>query len=225
MIVLPHEQGSAEWVQARLGIPTASQFGRIVTPKTMKLSASSDGYLHELLSERLLNSPVNPEANQWMERGSELESQAISYYELTTGADSERVGLCLHDGGRVGCSPDRLVGSEGGLEIKCPSAHVHVEHLLGGMSARYMPQVQGCMWITGRLWWDLMSFHPLMPPALVRVSRDEHHIEALSEAVAGFLDRLEESWVRLQRLVGDGAGEAWVREVGLSHAEPAPLLQ
>ena len=37
MIVLDHDQGSIEWIEARLGIPTASEFSRIITP-TGKLS-------------------------------------------------------------------------------------------------------------------------------------------------------------------------------------------
>ena len=43
MIIHPAEQGSAAWTEARLGIPTASQFSRIITPGG-KLSKSRDGY-------------------------------------------------------------------------------------------------------------------------------------------------------------------------------------
>ena len=43
MIVLDCEQGSRAWEEARLGIPTASCFARIVTPGG-KLSSQRDGY-------------------------------------------------------------------------------------------------------------------------------------------------------------------------------------
>ncbi|HSH45084.1 MAG TPA: hypothetical protein VK966_04470 [Longimicrobiales bacterium] len=36
MIWLDVEQGSGEWEAARLGIPTASQYDRILTAKTLK---------------------------------------------------------------------------------------------------------------------------------------------------------------------------------------------
>ena len=58
MIALDLQQGSAEWVKARLGIPTASQFSRIIT-STGKLSGQADGYMHELLAESLLGEPAD----------------------------------------------------------------------------------------------------------------------------------------------------------------------
>ena len=57
MIELPCQQGSVEWFEARLGIPTASEFSRIVTP-TGKLSASRHAYMGELLAS--LGAWANP---------------------------------------------------------------------------------------------------------------------------------------------------------------------
>ena len=57
MRVLDVEQGSREWVEARLGIPTASAFKRIVT-STGKLSAQRDAYQAELLSEWVFGEPA-----------------------------------------------------------------------------------------------------------------------------------------------------------------------
>ena len=68
MIVLDHDQGSTEWIEARLGIPTASGFHRIITP-TGKLSASRDAYEGELLAEWALGRPVTEfGGNDWTER-------------------------------------------------------------------------------------------------------------------------------------------------------------
>ena len=191
MIRLDFPQGSPEWHAARLGIPTASNFGRIITPGG-KPSATADAYMHELLAERMLGFPLNTESVDFMERGKALESQAIAFYELQRGVDTEAVGFYLTDDGRAGCSPDRLVGGEGGLEIKCPSPAIHVGYLLGGgISKKYRPQVQGALWITGRWWWDTLSYHPDLPPALVRVERDPDYITALEIAIAAFCDRLQ----------------------------------
>lgn len=191
-------QGSPEWHAARLGIPTASNFHRILTP-TGRPSASAGAYLHELVAERLLGFPLNTESVDFMERGKALETQAVAWYELQRGLDTEAVGFCTTDDGRAGSSPDRLCGPLGGLEIKCPSPAVHVGYLLaGGISYRYWPQIQGALWITGREWWDTLSFHPDMPQALVRVERDDDYIATLAEAVMAFCERLEEAHERLQ---------------------------
>jgi len=205
-------QGSQAWHAARLGIPTASNFGRIITP-TGKPSASADAYMHELLAERMLGCPLNTESIDFMERGKALESQAVAFYELQRGVDTEAVGFCLADDECAGCSPDRLVGMEGGLEIKCPSPAVHVGYLLsGGISDKYRPQVQGSLWITGRWWWDTLSYHPDLPPALVRAERDPNYITALEEALSAFCGRLEAADKKLGMRRGAVEGSAAIMD-------------
>ena len=59
MIVIEDvEQGSQSWIELRLGIPTASQFSRIVTPGG-KSSSSRDAYMGELLAEWVLGEPYS----------------------------------------------------------------------------------------------------------------------------------------------------------------------
>lgn len=191
MIRADFDQGSAAWVEARLGLPTASQFHRIITPTTMKPSASAEGYRNELLAEWLMGAPLEAMDEGFMERGMALEAGARSFYELMREADVEQVGFLWRDDRRCGCSPDGLVGTEGGVEIKCPSPGVHVSYLLGGPGDKYRAQIQGCLWIAERQWWDFLSYHPTMPPALVRIERDERFIAALAEAVVQFCDNLD----------------------------------
>lgn len=204
MKILAMKQGSPEWHAARLGIPTASAFHRIVTPGG-KLSEGSHAYLCELIAERLLNLPMDSASTDFMERGKALEEQAVAWYELQREVDTQRVGFVTSDDGRVGCSPDRLVGKDGGLEIKCPSAGIHVQYMLGGVAQKYAPQIQGALWLTGRAWWDSLSFHPDLEPALVRVERDEEYIAKLAEAIPAFCDRLDEATERLRALTGRAA--------------------
>lgn len=196
MIRLDMPQGTPEWMAARCGIPTASSFGRILTPKTMKVGAGARTYLCELAAERLLGSSLDPYISEWMERGLELEGTAIDYYELQRELETEEVGHCLTDDKRAGCSPDRLIGEDGGLEIKCPSATVHIGYLLE-VPARFRAQIQGGLWITERKWWDLLSYHPELPPLLVRFARNEDYIAALAAAVAQFCDELDAGMAQL----------------------------
>lgn len=200
MIRLDMPQGSPEWTAARIGIPTASNFSKIITPKTMKPSSASGGYLNKLLAEWILGVSLDETVSGLMERGRELEGEAVKYYELLNDVTTETVGIILRDDRKVGCSPDRFVGQDGGLEVKCPAPHTHVGYLLNGVDDEYRCQVQGAMWLTGRQWWDLLSYHPDMPPALCRIERDEVFIAALAEAVDEFVARLEAGKQRLLEL-------------------------
>lgn len=197
MIRVECVQGSPEWLAARIGLPTASQFHRLITPKTAKESGSADGYLAELVAEWLLGEPLDPEVSQFMERGTELEESAIRFYELQRDCDVERVGFVLTDDHQAGCSPDGLVGDEGGLELKCPSAQVHVGYLIAleyePQPTQYYAQIQGAMLVTGRAWWDFLSYNPRLPSALVRYPRDDVFCQKLSVILEGFTARLREA--------------------------------
>jgi hypothetical protein len=192
MIIHECLQGSAIWLSARSGIPTASCFDRIVTP-TGKLSTQADAYMHQLLAERMLGRPITDVAvTSWMSRGTMLEGEAISFYESMRELDTVRVGLCTNDAGTIGASPDRLVGEGGLLEIKCPKESTHVGYLLtGSAGAAYRPQVQGQLMVTGRAWVDLLSYSPDLPHALIRIERDEDYIATLSNALDAFSEQLE----------------------------------
>jgi len=218
-------QGSPEWFAARMGIPTASNFHRIITAKTLKPSAQAPRYRNELLAERLFGTPVVTDSSPWMERGSELEASAIAYYELQQGIDTDPVGFVLRDDRRVGASPDRLCGTEGVLEIKVPGAAIHIGHLLAnGLEDDHRCQVQGQLWVCERRWADVLSFNPLLPPAMVRVQRNEEFIQALSDCMEAFLDDLEWSWQKLSKLVG--AGEVTGSPSGFAATvDPAPTFQ
>lgn len=190
MIEHPAKQGSDEWAEARLGIPTASQFGRLVAPRTKKISAGIGKYVHELLAEWALGFAAEPPPGEWMDRGTLLESEAAVYYDFQRGVTSRAAGLITTDDGLVGCSPDRIVDADGalsagGVEIKCASPKVHLAYLLDDDSWKaHFAQIQGCMFVTGTFWWDFVAYHPSLPSRLVRVDKDEEYHASLVEALA-----------------------------------------
>jgi putative phage-type endonuclease len=189
MRILNHEQRSPEWFQARLGVPSASAFGRVITPGG-KPSTQADGYLNKLVAEILTGKSEYQEVNEAMQRGTDLEPEARQYYELIAGPVQE-VGFCIHDDG-FGCSPDGFVGEDGLLEIKCPLAHTHVEYLIDdAIPGIYIPQVQGQLLVTGRKWCDFLSYHPDMKPLLVRVERDEKFIATLHKLLVDLVDKIK----------------------------------
>ena len=185
------EQGSQEWLESRLGRPTASNFGKLITPAG-KPSSSADTYINELIAQKITGELPEFYTNAAMERGNELEPAAKALYELTNDVEIVEVGLCLHDVWECGASPDGLIGDDGGIEIKCPLPHTHVSYLRDGkLPSKYIPQVQGCLWITNRDWWDFMSYHPSMEDLIVRVYRDEAYITKLADAVMSAVEIIE----------------------------------
>lgn len=197
------EQGTGEWFRLRMGIPTASCFDQIVTPAKGQLSKSSVKYAYRLICERLLKAPTESvEGQMWMERGKEIEPQAVKQYEFVNDAETVPVGFITTDDGLIGCSPDRLVLSDRriGLEIKCPSPHVHLGYLLDGQAEAYRPQVQGQLYVAELERADFYSYHPRMPACTIRTARDESYIKLLGAALRGFNEQLFEMLERAKAM-------------------------
>ncbi|HEX6926796.1 MAG TPA: YqaJ viral recombinase family protein [Longimicrobiaceae bacterium] len=199
MRILTMEQGSPEWMNARLGIPTASRFSEIITPATLKPSKSASKYRNQLLAEWLLGYPIDWSngGSAWTDRGREMEGEARAFYEMQFDVDVVRVGFVLREDGRVGGSPDGLIGTDGGVDFKCPALHTHIGYMLepDKLAADYRAQVQGYMYLTGRAWWDLFAYSPALPHVRVTVERDAEFQAALGAALDAFvadLDRCRE---------------------------------
>ena len=173
------EQQSPEWFEKRLGIPTASRFDKIITPAG-KASSQADDYANTLVAEWLMGAKVDIDQNYWMQRGVELEPEAVAAYEFEHDMDTQTVGFVTTDDGWIGASPDRMVGDDGIVEVKCPAPHTHIGYLLKNeLPGGYRAQVQGQLMVTERQWCDWISYHPDMPTVVVRVYRDEEYIEQL----------------------------------------------
>ena len=180
-------------MQSRVGMPTASQTARIITPKTLKPSAQQGKYIAELIAGWALNFPLDSVDSQWMDRGNELEAEARDWYAFEYMVAVREVGFCMIDGGGFGGSPDGLVGEDGGQEIKCPSAANHMAYYFDRASfiQSYRPQVQACLWITGRDWWDLVSYNEHLPKVVERIMPDVEFHDALAREVPGFNAKLD----------------------------------
>lgn len=184
------EQRSDEWYRLRLGVATASEFHRIITPTgAYSKSETSHKYMCELIAQRLLgrdeDAMIMPTA--YMERGKIMEDSAVQYYEMMHGCQTKAVGFVLSDNGLFGSSPDRTVGDSGLLEIKVPKAGTHVEYALDQTIAKkYRQQVQGQLYVCEREWSDWMSYHPEIRPVIVRTDRDEEYIAKLAAALDDF---------------------------------------
>lgn len=193
------EQREEEWFRLRIGRPTASEFHRILTAGG-KISAQATDYAHMILAEMMLGKRTENPATEWMIRGQELEDSAIEAYEHLREVETARGGFVTTDDGRVGCSPDRLVGDDGLIEMKCPAPNTHIGYLLdpASLEGAKKPQVQGELCVTGRRWVDLVSYHPELPTVIRRVYRDDKYIESLGIALTRFVEILDELRFKLE---------------------------
>lgn len=198
-IISDLEQGSPEWLAARMGIPTASEFSNLIT-STGKRSSSLPKYAMTLAAETVMGKPEESFKSSWMDRGNELEPMARAWYEFQTDIKIEEVGFVRSDCGTYGCSPDGLSPGSG-LELKCPKAETHLGYLIGQkMPSTYIAQVQGCMWVCERDTWDFASFHPELPPFLLTVVRDDDFIATLVGLVNEVTDKKLEILHQLEGL-------------------------
>ena len=200
------EQRTEEWIQARLGKVTASRVADVMARTKSGYSASRKNYMAELVCERLTGVPSEHFESAAMKWGTDTEPLARSAYEARTGELVEEVGFIEHP--RIpnfGASPDGLVGTDGGLEIKCPNTATHIEILLsGGIDSRYIYQLSTAMACTGRAWWDFVSFDPRLPENLsykcIRFNRDDALIAEIESEVIRFMEELDAMTERLKDL-------------------------
>lgn len=198
MNTIDAEQGSPEWLAARVGRVTASRMAHVIAQgRSGAPSATRAAYMGELAAEILTGVPVESFTNADMQRGTELEPLARAAYETQTRQMVDSVGLVLHSRNeRWAASPDGIVGDDGLLELKCPKTHTHIAYLLAGKPpAEYLPQMAWQAACCGRRWVDFASFDPRMPETLrlfvVRYTPPADYIAELETAAASFLFELD----------------------------------
>lgn len=183
-------QGSAEWLSLRLGIPTASEFSALLTPKFAEREGKGrDTYMHKKLAERILGHCLPGfDGSFSTEHGNEVEDQARAWFELERDVTIRQVGFVTTDDGKSGASPDGLIGDDEGLELKCPAFHTHVGNCLAAtVPDDYLCQVHGSLYVTGRKRWHFLSYAgSKFPKLVVTVERDESIMRKIGDALASF---------------------------------------
>lgn len=191
-------QGSPEWHQLRLGKVTASRIKEVMTNGRGGLpSKTSESYMIELISELLTGTKKASFENDAMRWGVETEPQARAMYELSSGVEVEEVAFVEHSE-FIGVSPDGLVGSDGLLEIKCPSTATQIKRALSRpYHSDYTAQIQAQIWVCQRDWCDFVSFDPRLDVSasylVERVFRDDDYISKMKEKTYEFIDRMRET--------------------------------
>lgn len=155
-------------------------------------------YMRQLAGEVIQGEPA-PDGynNAFMDRGKALEDDARRHYAFMHDVEPRRVGFIRN--GPKGCSPDSLIGTNGGLEIKIAIPAVQIERLQSGkLPSEHIAQVQGNIWVTEREWWDFKSYCPRMPDLTIRAHRNDTYIAKLEKAVDAFNEELAELVERIR---------------------------
>lgn len=199
MRIFEMEQRSVEWYKVRCGVPTASEFDKIITTKGA-ISTQRKKYLYQLAGERLGGVVDETYQSFAMQQGVLKEGEARNLYNIASGDEVKQVGFCLSDDGKYGCSPDGLVGKDGAYEVKCPLIHTHIGYLIeNDVPTDYYTQVQGQLLVTGRKWTDFMSYFPGLKPLIVREEPDEVFHKLLKKALEEFTNELDDLVKRLSK--------------------------
>lgn len=170
------EQGTEEWFKIRKNKMTASN-ARAIGNNGKGLET----YIYNLMAESYSIAKKENYTNEDIERGNELEYMARALYELQEGVEVKEVGFIELDE-FTGCSPDGLVGNDGGIEIKCLKDDKYFRVLIEGpesIVSDYIWQCQMSLYVSKRKWWDLIIYNPNFKKTLIihRIYPDDKYIE------------------------------------------------
>lgn len=201
-------QGSPEWFQARMGMPTASEFSTVMREKGVKggISLERQTYMRKLAGEIITKAPMENFSSPEMERGKMMEAEARDMYAFAADVQPELVGFIKN--GSKGASPDSLIGKDGMAEIKTAAPHrliaVIEQHIADPTWSppEHYAQCQGNLWVAEREWIDLIMFWPKMPLFTHRIYRDQAFLAKLSYAVDVFNSELQQLVDRIKRYGG-----------------------
>lgn len=176
----------------------------MASPRDPESGGMRQKLLDLMTAEILSEQPMETFSNHEMARGKEVEPKAIDYYAFQKGVEPRRVAFVRRTIARefsgdlvIGCSPDALIGNDGGLEVKRMRADLAVELLRNGAKlGKHKAQVQGSLLVTGREWWDLMVYpDPVLSvtPPSVRLYRDEPYLAAMLNEIDRFTYDLQQA--------------------------------
>jgi len=185
-------QGSPEWWKRRKGIPTGSQFSRIITAKKGDYAAGAKHYAAELIAEALgwqSGFTGTPDTA----RGNMLEKEALRWLGMHHGIKARECGFFLSDCERYGASPDGIAQDGSPVEVKCPALNTFLKWRVDGeLPDEHKAQCHGEMILTGadKCYFVAYADHELLDNWLIVVERDSF-TEKLEKHLERFCEELE----------------------------------
>jgi predicted phage-related endonuclease len=204
------EQGSDEWRRAKIGKVSASRGADMIARTKSGWGASRANYRAELVCERLSGLPYEGYSNHYMDRGNQVEPEAVNAYEFSVGVEARTVGFVHHPTiADAGCSPDRLVATDGMLEAKCRTTAIHFDLLsTHSIPDKFIVQMQFGMACAEKEWCDFVSYDPRAPAGcdlfVKRIFRDRRRISELEQQTIEFLAEVEKQTAELRKRAAAG---------------------
>ena len=155
-------QNSDEWFELRVGKVTTSNFGKFMANYGKAFGEPAKKYAFRLAKEQVTGVKTDEESysNKFMELGHEWEPVANSEYQDKTFNQVTNGGFCQHEKLKnVGGSPDGLVGSNGGIEIKSVIDWTQRNTIKrNSFDPAYKWQILGNIWLCDLEWLDFVSY-------------------------------------------------------------------
>jgi hypothetical protein len=200
-----------EWLEEKRGKFSSSDSDRLVgyLDNPDKFPKGAETYVLEKVIETLTHKTEDGYKNAAMMRGNENEEAAMKRFIEETGIEVYNFGndqefITLGD--NFGCTPDGLIGNDGGAETKCPDSKTHFNYLkiktveeFKKACKKYYWQIQTSMYATGRQYWYFISFDDRFKDK----SKQLHYIKIprCQEDIDKFKIRLTEAIKRKNQLL------------------------
>lgn len=201
------DTGSIDWAILHVGCLSAGEADSLFTTKMeLRDGEMPKTLLYKKAAEVFRGQPMvnlSPSAaSSWqIEQGILIEEEVIPWYSITYDSKVETSFFCQTDDGHAGCTPDGLIGDDGGIEIKSPEPQQHCRYVIEGrLPTAYIQQVQFSLYVTGRKWWNFISYRRRFPALVFRVERDEAIMERIHNGVETFHAQLATAVEKLKSL-------------------------
>lgn len=212
-------QGSAAWLQLKIGVLSASNASKIVAKTDSETRAT---YMAELVAQ-IATGQMEEINSRHLDWGKEHEDAARAMFEFTTKSKVIEVPFVFRDDSfRVGCSPDGFIdGQDMGLELKCPSSSTNFVKFVTGakLKSEWDWQTQMGIWVCDAKAWKFGQYDPRFIKGNlheVTIERDEKKMKTLDDAVPQFIADMD----KLLNQLGFQFSDQWAQ---LAIAEQAAM--
>ena len=193
------DQQSEAWFTMKLGVLSASNASKIVAKKDSETRLT---YMCDLIAQICtgIHAEISGPALQW---GKDNEDVARAFYEFQSGHTVTQVPFVFKDDSfREGASPDGLIESRMGVEIKCPfNSGNYVKFLLeDSVKSEWQWQYQYLMRVLDTKEWEFTQFDPRMkikPRHILRVEWDDKKQTAFDDAVPQFIFDMDKALAKI----------------------------
>jgi hypothetical protein len=189
------QQGTEDWLNARRGAITGSQFKlcrdryKTNSGKNKKgdYKDAAKSYAFGLAIERISGERLKEgRYTTWeMKYGTETEPEARVEHEEKIGQIITEVGFAVTECHRFGASLDGEIGEKGMAEYKCLTSAASLHKVIYNLDpSEYIDQVQGGMWVCDKEWAHLCIYCKNLrfcnkQLTILEAERDDEYIEGL----------------------------------------------